>query len=331
MSGSACVGRRISDVLHEASHGTATASLVGGTATHVAQVLHDTGERPRAWSLSRPDGHVAELELTWRAMDGGRRQLVLRDVSERTHAENVRRDMEVQLAHCASASRPSGNWPVASRTTSTTSSPSSARRPRCCAPSSRTTVNAPVAGRDPRGAGAWSRAHAAAAGVRAARRGAAARVRRVGPRADPAQPPAARGRRAGAPRLRRRAGLPHPRRRGAGGAGVREPGVECARCDAGWRYLRDPREPDDERRCHPLGAHPRVGHRPRHGQGHPAPVPSNRSSPPSRAAAARASACRRCTAWCCKATVAPTSSRRSDAARRWCWSSRSRRGRSPRR
>ncbi|MDZ7632526.1 MAG: response regulator [Gemmatimonadaceae bacterium] len=40
-----------------------------------------------------------ELEITWRAMDGGRRQLVLRDVSERMQAERVRREMELQLSH----------------------------------------------------------------------------------------------------------------------------------------------------------------------------------------------------------------------------------------
>lgn len=84
------VGRPISDVLLQASaRGEARAPLA----------LHDTGERPCAWSLTRLDGVHVELEVTWRSMDEGRRQLVLRDVSERLRAEHARRDMELQLAH----------------------------------------------------------------------------------------------------------------------------------------------------------------------------------------------------------------------------------------
>ncbi len=58
-----------------------------------------TGERPYSWAITRPDGERLDLEITWRSMDGGRRQLVLRDVSERVHAEQSRRDLEMQLAH----------------------------------------------------------------------------------------------------------------------------------------------------------------------------------------------------------------------------------------
>ena len=85
-----CVGRPIGDVLLEAS-------AQGEARTPLA--LHDTGERPCTWGLRRHDGADLELEVTWRSMDEGRRQLVLRDVSERVRAEHSRRDMELQLAH----------------------------------------------------------------------------------------------------------------------------------------------------------------------------------------------------------------------------------------
>ncbi|MCC7054913.1 MAG: response regulator [Gemmatimonadaceae bacterium] len=92
MSRAQCVGHTIAEVLAAAGNGSAHGE-------RLEPLLHDTGERPRAWSLLRADGHQAELEVTWRAMEEGRRQLVLRDVSERTAGEAARRQMEVQLAH----------------------------------------------------------------------------------------------------------------------------------------------------------------------------------------------------------------------------------------
>jgi two-component system, cell cycle sensor histidine kinase and response regulator CckA len=85
-----CLGRSINAVLQVEAARTGNLALLQ---------LGDTGERPIGWTLGRADGQQRELEITWRAMDGGRRQLVLRNVSERQHAERVRREMELQLAH----------------------------------------------------------------------------------------------------------------------------------------------------------------------------------------------------------------------------------------
>ena len=85
-----CLGRPISDVLREVS---ARGDVRGPISDR------DSGERPFRWSVSHRDGTQLELEITWRTMDEGRRQLVLRDVSERARAEHARRDMELQLAH----------------------------------------------------------------------------------------------------------------------------------------------------------------------------------------------------------------------------------------
>ncbi len=51
------------------------------------------------WSVARRDGSRSDVEVSSRAMDGGRRQLVLHDVSERVKAEEARREMEVRLSH----------------------------------------------------------------------------------------------------------------------------------------------------------------------------------------------------------------------------------------
>ena len=83
-----CLGRELSVILN------------GVTARGDApDVISASGERPHSWSLAHRDGRLIELEITWLAMDEGRRQLVLRDVSERARAEDTRRDMELQLAH----------------------------------------------------------------------------------------------------------------------------------------------------------------------------------------------------------------------------------------
>ncbi len=88
--GADCVGKPLADVVRHAD--TLGVAAVGSVVPH-------TDERPRAWTLHRDDGTSVELEVTWRTMDAGRRQLVLRDVSERAQADQVRREMEMQLAH----------------------------------------------------------------------------------------------------------------------------------------------------------------------------------------------------------------------------------------
>lgn len=60
---------------------------------------NDTGERPVAMELTSKSGTTVHAEATWRRMEGDRRQLLLRDVSERTRAEEQRRAMEQQLSH----------------------------------------------------------------------------------------------------------------------------------------------------------------------------------------------------------------------------------------
>jgi two-component system cell cycle sensor histidine kinase/response regulator CckA len=88
--GAECVGRPIAEVVRQPSQ---------RGAAEVAPVIANTDERPRVLTLLRDDATSVELEVTLRAMDGGRRQLVLRDISERLSAERTRRDMELQLAH----------------------------------------------------------------------------------------------------------------------------------------------------------------------------------------------------------------------------------------
>jgi len=90
MHGEACTGRPIADLIRGAGTDQ-SAELPPSSA--------NTDERPRTWVLDRTDGVRVELEVTWRTMDAGRRQLVLRDISERSSAEEARREMEVQLAH----------------------------------------------------------------------------------------------------------------------------------------------------------------------------------------------------------------------------------------
>ncbi len=62
-------------------------------------VIFTDGDGPQPWTLERRDGSRSDVDVSSRAMDGGRRQLVLRDVSERMKAEHARREMEVQLSH----------------------------------------------------------------------------------------------------------------------------------------------------------------------------------------------------------------------------------------
>ncbi len=86
----ACVGQSIALVLQPAD-------VSGGCPE--ALKPRDSGDVARTGTLFQGDGRQVELEISWRSMDGGRRQFVLRDVSERLHAERVRREMELQLSH----------------------------------------------------------------------------------------------------------------------------------------------------------------------------------------------------------------------------------------
>ncbi|HYW49439.1 MAG TPA: PAS domain-containing protein, partial [Gemmatimonadaceae bacterium] len=84
------IGRPLADVLRGAS----VSDLPDDLPTPA-----DTGECPRTWRFERAAGGHVTLEITWRAMDSGRRQLVLRDLSERVLAEQARHDMEARMAH----------------------------------------------------------------------------------------------------------------------------------------------------------------------------------------------------------------------------------------
>lgn len=58
-----------------------------------------TGESPVSWQLRGVDGKRIHVEATWRRMEGERRQLLLRDVTERVLADEQRRAIEAQLSH----------------------------------------------------------------------------------------------------------------------------------------------------------------------------------------------------------------------------------------
>ena len=90
LAGEQCVGRPIAAVL-AAAGGVDTAGVI--------LQLTDLMVAPVAWTLSRPGAVPTYVEVTWRRVDGGRRQLMLRDVSERVRADLARRAIETQLAH----------------------------------------------------------------------------------------------------------------------------------------------------------------------------------------------------------------------------------------
>ena len=85
-----CLGCDVAEVLRRADTAVQPTSSVD---------LHTSGEHARHWTITRRGGQRAEIEITWRVMQAGRRQFLLRDVSERMRAEENRRDMELQLAH----------------------------------------------------------------------------------------------------------------------------------------------------------------------------------------------------------------------------------------
>jgi signal transduction histidine kinase/CheY-like chemotaxis protein len=84
------VGRSIAEVLADA-----------GESGDPAQALHLTAppHAPVTWTFARGEQLPVHVEVTWRQVDPRRRQLMLRDVSERVRAEEARHDIEVQLAH----------------------------------------------------------------------------------------------------------------------------------------------------------------------------------------------------------------------------------------
>ena len=61
--------------------------------------LRSTGESPIALQLRASDGGAANIEATSRRMTGDRRQLLLRDVTQRVRAEQQKHAIEQQLAH----------------------------------------------------------------------------------------------------------------------------------------------------------------------------------------------------------------------------------------
>jgi PAS domain S-box-containing protein len=86
------VGRSIGDVIDDAAQGSVVQHML-------PRDVQASGESPITLQLGRADGTPVHVEATWRAMAGDRRQLLLRDVSERVQAERARREIETQLAH----------------------------------------------------------------------------------------------------------------------------------------------------------------------------------------------------------------------------------------
>ncbi len=72
---------------------------VDGRRDQLDAVANALEQIPIELQLSPPGGVQSQVEATWRGMEGGRRQLLLRDVSERVRAETERREMELRLAH----------------------------------------------------------------------------------------------------------------------------------------------------------------------------------------------------------------------------------------
>ncbi len=90
LAADAVIGQRIGDVLVSIG--------IRGDAP-VPELRAETKDAPEPRKLLRGGREPVHVELTAHQMDGGRRQVVLRDVSERVHSEVARRDMESHLAH----------------------------------------------------------------------------------------------------------------------------------------------------------------------------------------------------------------------------------------
>jgi two-component system cell cycle sensor histidine kinase/response regulator CckA len=90
VGGERLIGRSMDDVLLDIGVDTGLpAALRRGPAA----------ELPVPMVVARADGQRVHLEVTFHLMEGDRRQLMLRDVTERVHAEQSRREMEAHLAH----------------------------------------------------------------------------------------------------------------------------------------------------------------------------------------------------------------------------------------
>ena len=81
--------RSIDELLHESS--------IAGDAPGLA--LQTTGESPVSFQLRGADGKRIHVDATWRRMEGGRRQLLLRDVTALVLADEARHAIEAQLSH----------------------------------------------------------------------------------------------------------------------------------------------------------------------------------------------------------------------------------------
>lgn len=90
LAGPQCLGRSISDVLADAGgYGDPARTLQ----------LTEPAQAPVSWTFIRAGQLPVHVEVTWRQVDEHRRQLMLRDVSERVRADEARHDIEVRLAH----------------------------------------------------------------------------------------------------------------------------------------------------------------------------------------------------------------------------------------
>ncbi len=89
LRGTELVSRKIHDVL------TSTT----GQAPQLTALAQEAGAASHEIELTARDGSTVWIEAAWRTMEGGRRQLLLRDVSQRVRAESERRTMELQLSH----------------------------------------------------------------------------------------------------------------------------------------------------------------------------------------------------------------------------------------
>ncbi len=94
---------RILGMAEDACEGRALGALLAAadvTTPAPPDVLTLDTPAPRIeWTTSRRSGAPLHLELVWRRMEAGRRQLTLQDVSTRVHSDAARRTIESQVAH----------------------------------------------------------------------------------------------------------------------------------------------------------------------------------------------------------------------------------------
>jgi two-component system, cell cycle sensor histidine kinase and response regulator CckA len=86
----ACEGRTLRDLFAEADFGTSVPAGI---------LAKDAPETRWEWTTSRGSGAPLHLELAWRRMEAGRRQLTMQDVSARVNTDTTRRMIESRLAH----------------------------------------------------------------------------------------------------------------------------------------------------------------------------------------------------------------------------------------